>query len=281
MSAALTRSSCMSRPRWSEITSSSRSPPTMMTAESSVSGRADQLGLGQPAGVDQADEHLGEALERRLGLLGPRLAEAGQLADEAAVQGRLGADVGDVGVDRAVDLPAERLSGVARRGDLPHHRVVGGVKQRQEAGVTVGEVLIEVAPAGPRQADDIGHGRVPVALLLDRRGHGGDQPLAVAGGLGSRPAGGAGGRARWADGIGDVTCTGLTASRSRPARHRRPGTAAAGIIVTLRIRGASGAGSGAIRSIRRAIASSTTRCSAIASVAPRQRRMPPPNGIQV
>ena len=56
---------------------------------------------------------------------------------------------------------------------------------------------------------------------------------------------------------------------------------AAGIIVTLRWRARSGAGSGASRSVRRAIALSTTRCSAIASAAPRQRRMPPPNGIQV
>ena len=55
----------------------------------------------------------------------------------------------------------------------------------------------------------------------------------------------------------------------------------AGSIVTLRCSTRSGRGSGASMSVRRAIARSTTRCSAIASVAPRQRRMPPPNGTHV
>ena len=54
-----------------------------------------------------------------------------------------------------------------------------------------------------------------------------------------------------------------------------------GIIVTLRCTTCSGAGSSASRTVRRATASSTTRCSAMASAAPRQRRMPPPNGIHV
>ena len=70
--------------------------------------------------------------------------------------------------------------------------------------------------------------------------------------------------------------------RRSPARGRpgRPSSRAAGS--SSRCGAArSGRGSGACRSVRRAMARRTTRCSAMASAAPRQRRMPPPNGIHV
>ncbi len=72
----------------------------------------------------------------------------------------------------------------------------------------------------------------------------------------------------------------LAALRPRSARApttRRPPRL--GIMVTLRCTACSGSASSASRSSRRAISVSTTRCSAIARAAPRQRRMPPPKGI--
>src|SRR5947208_883157 len=51
------------------------------------------------------------------------------------------------------------------------------------------------------------------------------------------------------------------------------------VLLTLRCTARSRSGTSASRSRRPAILRMTTRCSAIARVAPRQRRIPPPNGI--
>ena len=96
----LARSSRTSRPRWSEITASSRRPPTMMIAVSIVSGRAPISGCTARPDVDERHQHRREALERGQPALGAGLAQARDLAHEARVQRRLPGDVVDVGVDR-------------------------------------------------------------------------------------------------------------------------------------------------------------------------------------
>jgi len=59
--------------------------------------------------------------------------------------------------------------------------VVRRVEHGQEARLAILEVLVERAAGGPRQPHHVGDGRLPVAPLLDRLGHRGDQPLPVVG----------------------------------------------------------------------------------------------------
>ncbi len=102
---ALCASARRSRPFAAATTSSSRMPPTMITATSGSSGRASKLGMGLASGLDELDQQPREPLDHRHAGARHPAAERRELPDEAEVQRRpLGAR--SRGRRRApVDLP--------------------------------------------------------------------------------------------------------------------------------------------------------------------------------
>src|SRR3954470_18932845 len=178
-----------------------------------VDGQRAQIGILLPRLLDEVVQE-----PPRAGEGAPQLGDAAragevELEREAARQPRVGADQPEPGVEPALEALAQRHVERDAVGDRLQDDVAGGVADREVAVDEVLEVLVERAPRHPRLAHDVGDGGLGEAAHAQRRGHPGEQALAVA------AAGGGGG------GVGHAlkARTGAGVARgTRPRRSSRP-----------------------------------------------------------